>query len=295
MQYICPICRTSLSLNAKSWQCENRHQFDCAKEGYVNLLPVQKKNSKDPGDNKTMMFARREFLNKGYYQKLSDRVNELAIQFSYSEAETTQQRILDIGCGEGYYSHRLFKAIMDNATAKGHVTVGTSADERSGQGIGCHLQGLDISKSAIKYASKRYSELDFCVASAYEMPFADGLFDLSMRIYAPSKLEELQRVIKKGGILITVSPGPMHHFAMKKIIYSEPKPHDEPKAELEGFNCLHQERLQYPLELSDPIDIENFLNMTPYAWKLTQEQKAQIADQGLSCELDFSIEIHQRN
>ncbi|WP_153916212.1 23S rRNA (guanine(745)-N(1))-methyltransferase [Shewanella sp. TC10] len=277
MQYICPICSSALSLNAKSWQCENRHQFDCAKEGYVNLLPVQKKNSKDPGDNKTMMFARREFLNKGYYQKLSDRVNELAIQFSNSA-----EKILDIGCGEGYYSHRLLQALQQE---------GESSDSQTA----CHLQGLDISKSAIKYASKRYAELDFCVASAYEMPFADNAFDLAMRIYAPSKIEELQRVINQDGILITVSPGPMHHFAMKKIIYSEPKPHDEAKAELEGFNCLHQERVQYQLELTDPIDIEHFLNMTPYAWKLTQEQKAQIADQGLSCELDFSIEIHQRN
>ncbi|PMG75896.1 23S rRNA (guanine(745)-N(1))-methyltransferase [Shewanella sp. 10N.286.51.B7] len=282
MQYICPICRSCLTLNAKSWQCENRHQFDCAKEGYVNLLPVQKKNSKDPGDNKTMMFARREFLNKGYYQKLSDRVNQLAVQFS-----PDAQKILDIGCGEGYYSHRLFKAMQQSAK----TTESVCEDE----GALCHLQGLDISKSAIKYASKRYSELDFCVASAYEMPFADAIFDLAMRIYAPSKIDELQRVIKKDGVLITVSPGPMHHFAMKKIIYSEPKPHEEAKAELDGFTCLHQERLQYPLVLSDPIDIEHFLNMTPYAWKLTQEQKAQIAEQGLSCELDFSIEIHQRN
>jgi len=77
-----------------------------AKEGYVNLLPVQKKNSKDPGDNKQMMFARREFLNEGYYQGLSDKVNELAIEFG-----ADAKQILDIGCGEGYYSQRLFNVL----------------------------------------------------------------------------------------------------------------------------------------------------------------------------------------
>ncbi|WP_144208764.1 23S rRNA (guanine(745)-N(1))-methyltransferase [Shewanella donghaensis] len=283
MQYICPICQTSLSLNNKSWHCQNRHQFDCAKEGYVNLLPVQKKNSKDPGDNKEMMLARREFLNQGYYQKLSDKVNELAVQFA-----PQSKRVLDIGCGEGYYSNRLHSALNLQ-----EVDAEATLDQL--ELTQCHLQGLDISKSAIKYASKRYPQMDFCVASAYEMPFSDSAFDLAIRIYAPSKVEELQRVLKEGGVLITVSPGPMHHFAMKQIIYSEPKPHDEPKADIEGFTCLHHERLEYQLTLSNPTDIDNFLNMTPYAWKLTNEQKSQISNQGLSCELDFSIEIHIRN
>lgn len=68
MPYICPICSAPLTLCDKSWVCPQRHQFDNAKEGYVNLLPVQKKKTKDPGDNKEMMIARREFLNKGFYQ-----------------------------------------------------------------------------------------------------------------------------------------------------------------------------------------------------------------------------------
>ena len=54
-QYICPICKKSLTLKSKSYRCENNHSFDEAKEGYVNLLPVQYKHSKDPGDNKAMV------------------------------------------------------------------------------------------------------------------------------------------------------------------------------------------------------------------------------------------------
>jgi len=68
MHYLCPLCSAPLTLTDRTWGCPQQHKFDMAKEGYVNLLPVQKKNSKDPGDNKQMMFARREFLNEGYYR-----------------------------------------------------------------------------------------------------------------------------------------------------------------------------------------------------------------------------------
>ncbi|KEK27971.1 23S rRNA methyltransferase [Shewanella xiamenensis] len=239
-----------------------------AKEGYVNLLPVQKKNSKDPGDNQQMMFARREFLNAGYYQILSDRVNQLALQYASSA-----QQILDIGCGEGYYSHRLYNALVAH-----HF---------------CYLQGVDISKSAIKYAAKRYPNLSFCVASAYEMPIPSNSIDLAIRIYAPSKVEELQRIMAPSGILITVSPGPLHHFALKQQIYDQPRLHPESEARVDGFECLHQERLSAQLELNDSKDIGNFLEMTPYAWKFTAEQKQAFTQRGLSCELDFQIEVHR--
>ena len=268
MHYLCPLCAAPLALTERTWGCPQQHQFDVAKEGYVNLLPVQKKNSKDPGDNKQMMFARREFLNAGYYQGLSDRVNKLALEFA---PETKQ--ILDIGCGEGYYSQRLFYSLNQHHK--------------------CNLQGIDISKSAIKYAAKRYPHLQFCVASAYEMPVDAQSVDLAIRIYAPSKIEELHRVMANGGILITVSPGPLHHFALKKQIYAEPRLHPESTAHILGFECLHQERLQSQLELTHTEHIAHFLEMTPYAWKFTDAQKQLLASQGLNCELDFQIEVHR--
>ena len=77
-QYRCPLCQQALLLNEKSYRCENNHSFDQAKQGYVNLLPVQFKHSKEPGDNKAMVQARRAFLDKGYYQPLLD--NMLALK-----------------------------------------------------------------------------------------------------------------------------------------------------------------------------------------------------------------------
>ncbi|MDD4905988.1 MAG: 23S rRNA (guanine(745)-N(1))-methyltransferase, partial [Methylobacter tundripaludum] len=69
--YVCPLCATSLQLIQKSYVCENNHHFDLAKEGYLNLLPVQHKRSVEPGDNKQMMQARREFLEAGYYEPMA--------------------------------------------------------------------------------------------------------------------------------------------------------------------------------------------------------------------------------
>lgn len=266
MKYQCPICKQTLLLQEKTWCCPSNHRFDCAKEGYVNLLPVQNKGSKDPGDNKDMMFARREFLNKDHYKGLSDRINELACWYG-KEAKTR----LDIGCGEGYYSHRLQASL----SALGEFT----------------LQGLDISKSALKYASKRYKDIDFCVASAFEMPFVDGSFDIMLRIYAPSQDEELRRVIKKEGILITASAGEHHHFALKQLIYAAPKRHMTESSDIQQFELLYRENLESVMFLEDETDIRHFLNMTPYSWKLTDEQKSTLIAEGLKCELDFKIEV----
>ncbi|MCF1440064.1 MAG: 23S rRNA (guanine(745)-N(1))-methyltransferase, partial [Shewanella sp.] len=99
MSYICPICRTALHSDASGLSCRAGHRFDRAKEGYVNLLPVQNKKSKDPGDNKEMMLARRSFLDAGYYEFLSQRVGELALEYV-----PDCHRVLDLGCGEGYYT-----------------------------------------------------------------------------------------------------------------------------------------------------------------------------------------------
>ena len=66
MSYLCPLCHAPLDPEGKSFVCPQGHQFDKAKEGYVNLLPVQHKRPKDPGDSSEMMQARRTFLDAGH-------------------------------------------------------------------------------------------------------------------------------------------------------------------------------------------------------------------------------------
>jgi 23S rRNA (guanine745-N1)-methyltransferase len=101
---ICPICQAPLSALDNGVVCAANHRFDRARQGYLNLLPVQHTNSRDPGDNQAMVEARRRFLDGGHYAPLARRLAGLA-------AERAPQRWLDIGCGEGYYTAQIADAL----------------------------------------------------------------------------------------------------------------------------------------------------------------------------------------
>ena len=96
-EYSCPICYSTLKLDNNTLKCGNNHQFDYAKEGYVHLLPVQLKKSLQPGDDKNMVLARREFLQSGFYHFLRQVLLTIIKQYEHN-------RIIDLGCGEGYYT-----------------------------------------------------------------------------------------------------------------------------------------------------------------------------------------------
>ena len=55
--FTCPICAAPLQREEGRYLCPNRHSYDLSREGYVHLLPANKKHSKDPGDDKAMAAA----------------------------------------------------------------------------------------------------------------------------------------------------------------------------------------------------------------------------------------------
>ena len=63
----CPVCGKQLLKEDRCYKCSESHQFDIAKQGYINLLQSQVSKSKQHGDEKEMVRARQEFLEKGYY------------------------------------------------------------------------------------------------------------------------------------------------------------------------------------------------------------------------------------
>jgi len=96
----CPLDGSPLQKHDKNWSCAAGHTFDIARQGYVHLLPVQNKRSRDPGDNKEMVAARQRFLNAGYYQPVAEALSSAVFPKDISEASIS---CLDAGCGEGYY------------------------------------------------------------------------------------------------------------------------------------------------------------------------------------------------
>ncbi|WP_394251693.1 23S rRNA (guanine(745)-N(1))-methyltransferase [Vibrio profundi] len=269
MSYQCPLCHQPLSLTERTFKCEKNHQFDLAKEGYVNLMPAHHKRSKDPGDNKEMMQARRRFLENGHYEPMRQAVAQLC----NSHLTAANATLLDIGCGEGYYTNEVA------LKAKGNTQV----------------FGLDISKIAVKYAAKRYPNCDFSVASSHRLPFAEQSLDAILRIYAPCKAEELQRTIKDDGVIITVTPAGRHLYQLREEIYDGVRLHDETAEEIIGFTLEHQEQLNYTMHLTGG-DAYDLLQMTPFAWKATEQFKQKLQSLPLfQCEADFMLRVYRKN
>ncbi|MCK6262049.1 23S rRNA (guanine(745)-N(1))-methyltransferase [Vibrio sp. ZSDE26] len=271
MAYQCPLCHQALVLSQRTFKCDNNHQFDLAKEGYVNLMPAHHKRSKDPGDNKEMMQARRAFLQTGYYDQMRQAVATLCKM----NIESEQAQLLDIGCGEGYYTDQVastLKASLPQA----------------------QVYGLDISKVAIRYAAKQYPQCEFSVASSHRLPFADHSLDAILRIYAPCKADELARTLKSDGKVITVTPAARHLYQLREKIYSDVHLHSEDPEELDGFELVHQEKLNYTMNLAKG-DALQLLQMTPFAWKASDELKKELANvEQFDCESDFMLRVYKK-
>ena len=246
--FICPVCREPLQLNqaGKSYNCQNQHNFDLAKEGYLNLLPVQHKHSREPGDSKQMMIARREFLEAGFYEPMA---KALAMLIDASMAAGLGMRLLDLGCGEGYYSRKIVQFCKHSE----HIA----------------FHGIDIAKFAIAAAARKQPNARFIVASSNRLPYADQYFDFVLRVFAPSDDDELKRVMKSSGHLLLVTPGPRHLWQLKEFIYADVEEHDSDTPIPKGFNRLTAQRLSYQITPNAGQRMA-LLQMTPFAWQANE-------------------------
>lgn len=243
-------------------RCESRHTFDVAREGYANLARKQL-----PGDTREMLQARRSFLEQGHYLPLSTHLDILVGKYL---AERNNARILDIGCGEGYYTGRL----------QAHLS-------HAGQTVSC--VGLDISKEAVRMAAKRYQQAFFLVASIKErLTFLDETFHCLLNIFAPRNASEFARVLAPGGSLIVVVPGEMHleplrtQLGLLKI--EEHKVRHVLEQLAPYFILLESSSVQYSLALGKK-EAEQIVMMTPNYWHQAAEtrQKLEALEQVEAC------------
>lgn len=225
-----------------SWRCENGHSYDVAKQGYVNLLPVQNKRSKDPGDSKAMVQARREFLEQGYYEPLAQVLADTVLAQG-------EQAVLDAGCGEGYY----LRYLVEQAEQKG---------------TDLSVAALDISKWAVQAAAKRDKRLSWMVASNNSIPLDDNSVDTLLCVFGFPVEAEFKRVLKPGGRLIMVDPAGDHLKELKAIIYSEIKTKsDNLPVNSEYWSLASEQRVTFKFELNNNDTIKNLLTMTPHLYR----------------------------
>ena len=269
----CPLDHETLQREERRWVCSNGHSFDIAKEGYVHLLPVQQKRSKDPGDSKEMVLARRQFLNAGHYQKIADAVVEAVLR----DVPQRPLHCLDAGCGEGYYLRELAR--------------------QTPEGITLFLSGLDISKWAVQAAAKQDSRPSWMVASNANIPVQTNRVDCVLCLFGFPVYAEFARVLKPGGILLMADPGPGHLQQLREVIY--PSLRTAPGAEPSfppGFTELSVETLQHEIVLETPAAIQQLLSMTPHLFRASAEGKERaMALTRLPLNLEISIRRLCRN
>lgn len=237
----CPICAGALEQKERAFVCEKGHSFDMARQGYVNLLPVQNKHSAQPGDTKEQVNARRAFLEGGFYAPIVEMLCVLAKKHGCAGP------ILDAGCGEGYYSGRLATA-MD-------------AD----------LIGLDISKEAVRAAAGRYKGPMWLCASAAHIPVEDGSIGLLTSLFAMTAPEEFKRVLKKDGAFIQVLAAQDHLLGLKEIIYPKLNLKEKDSVpELPGFTLVESLPVKFTFTVAGE-QVQNLLYMTPHVYRIGKE------------------------
>lgn len=261
----CPICKESLEKGEKSYTCPHNHCYDIAKEGYTYLLPVNQRNSLNPGDDKAMALARRIFLDAGHYAPLRDALCNLL---------TAQQpcALLDAGCGEGYYTAGMANALPETQIA-----------------------GIDISKWSLRWAAKREKSVEFAVASSYHLPLADACVDAIVNCFSPLALEEFARVLRPGGYLYYVVPGANHLWALKQTLYEAPYANEEKESPYPGFVYKTIEAVDFTMALTSPEVIQALFDMTPYCWKTPKEGVERLRKlNALTVEASFRIHVFQK-
>lgn len=262
----CPLDGSALQRHGNIWKCAAGHCFDVAGQGYVNLLPVQNKRSRDPGDSKEMVAARRRFLDSGAYDPIAQAVSRHALLGLPSGASVS---CLDAGCGEGHYLRNL---------ALGAVA-----------GMKLSLVGLDISKWAVQSAAKRDKQTTWVVGSNANLPIQSGTVDRLLCMFGFPVYAEFARVLGPGGQLLQVDAGPSHLRELREIIYPSIKP-ERPggNADPDAFERVASESLSYTLALADTAQIADLLAMTPHLYRASAEG---LAKAKALAKLDVTVDV----
>ena len=255
MKILCPKCKKELFLSEKTYKCINNHTYDLSKEGYLNL---NLKNSQNTGDNKLMIKARKDFLEKGYYDFLKDEINNLI-----DEDDT----LIDLACGEGYY------------------TSSFKAKEKI---------GIDLSKTGLKLAAKNDKSTTYLLNSIFHNPIQDNCADKIITIFAPIAKKEIVRLLKDDGKFILVKPDKNHLFELKQIIYEKPYLNEIEDIKIDGLKLVDEIFISDVVNINKQ-DLNNLFMMTPYYNTSSKKDKDKLNSiDSLNVSLSFIIDIYQK-
>lgn len=260
----CPTCRLPLHEDTGGAWCDAGHRVDRAREGHLHLLPAGRLKGRAPGDTPEMLAARRSLFDAGHYGPVQRAVADAV-------AAHRPAVVLDAGCGEGTYL-----ATID-APAR---------------------LGIDIAKAGVRLAARRWRDCRWAVASSFQLPVDDATVDAVVSVFAPRAFAEFRRVLRPGGVAVLASPGPDHLQGLVELIYGEPRrheqrPHTADDPELPSAPD-ERVRVRYDLALTTPAAVADLVRMTPYWWKATPTQQAELSTRpGLTTVVDVVVTTHR--
>ena len=242
--FACPICQENLTLVESSLKCNNRHSFDLAKFGYVNLAPQIKQSANYDKEN---FQNRQQILEAGFYQAILDAVSDLLA------SSKTTKIILDIGCGEGFYSRKLQESHSDKT-----------------------FYAFDISKDSVQIAAKSEPNwaVNWFVGDLARLPIKDASMDILLDIFSPANYGEFRRVLSKDGILIKVIPTKNHLKELRQKVQDQLIKKDYSNQDIKNHFQEHFTILSSKTaSLTKPITAEQLqalLSMTPLLFHVDQ-------------------------
>ena len=244
--FACPICQENLTLLESSLKCCNRHSFDLAKFGYVNLAPQIKQSANYDKEN---FQNRQQILEAGFYQAILEAVSDL---LSNSKNAKT---ILDIGCGEGFYSRKLQERHPDKT-----------------------FYAFDISKDSVQIAAKSEPNwaVNWFVGDLARLPIKDGSMDILLDIFSPANYGEFRRVLSKDGILIKVIPTENHLKEIRQKVQDQLTNKDYSNQDIkehfqEHFTILSSQTASLTKTITAE-QLQALLSMTPLLFHIDQSK-----------------------
>mgnify|MGYP000929156712 FL=1 len=244
--FACPICQENLDLVENSLKCNNRHSFDLAKFGYVNLAPQVKQSANYDKEN---FQNRQQILEAGFYQAILETISDLLA------TNLSAKTVLDIGCGEGFYSRKLQESHSDKT-----------------------FYAFDISKDSVQIAAKSEPNwaVNWFVGDLARLPIKDASMDILLDIFSPANYGEFRRVLSKDGILIKVIPTENHLKEIRQKVQDQLTKKDYSNQDVkehfqENFTILSNQTAS----LTKPITAEQLqalLSMTPLLFHVNQSK-----------------------
>jgi len=299
----CPLDGLALAPNGRSLVCERGHVHDVSRHGYVNLLPVQFKPSKAPGDDAAMVAARRRVLDTDLFDPLGDAVAELVVELitwrmrisgsardlpdGPADGDERTPFLVDAGCGEGSHTARVAARLRERVAGDVHVL------------------GTDISVHAVKAAARRHRDVRWAVANNRRLPVLAGTADVVTSLFGFETWEPWAALQRSGQHVVVGHAGPRHLIELREAIYDDVRIHDPPAdaaASVAGYRLDDEHRVTYATNGVSGERIADVLAMTPHGHRASRDTARSLAtlvtrsgDDGVALTIDVVLRVHRRS